>query len=486
MRTMPLARSQRAQQECVYEAAKSLTAIRCGDPVECEWENTWYAGIVTDVPSKGNLAIAYSNGDFEDSVPDTAVRMRHGDAEKRPLPTSSKGRRGDKNPARLTQAANHGDIGLVLQALRDGVDPRAYDEHGYMALHWAASPDEGMPGDTISRRKCIAILAKLCDFDAPDKTTYALRGAQHSVTRNFVGCLKTFAHVGADLRGTVHWAVHTRAHGALRELLRLGVAAPARRDEWEGCTPMMMASAMNDVYCLGLLVETEREGGGEEAVVTAVNAVQANPKLRACPLHHAADAGADTAVSFLLEHNADPTTRNAKGDTAAAVARKRAAAAKPGPNVELYEASLRCASLLDEAVAKAKEQRRAKPSPAAGSGTGRRKVSKAEAAAREAREAAEAEAAAAAAEATAEGMAVDDDDDDDVDDDDVEDEESAMDEGAEAEAAMDEDADLWDRPLGELLELLRPDLPGLEVAAGAAADGAHEHGAATAAATEVS
>ena len=37
---------------------------------------------------------------------------------------------------------------------------------------------------------------------------------------------------------------------------------------------MMMASAMNDVYCLGLLVETEREGGGEEAVFAAVNAVQ--------------------------------------------------------------------------------------------------------------------------------------------------------------------------------------------------------------------
>ena len=240
---------------------------------------------------------------------------------------------------------------------------------------------------------------------------------------------------------------------------------------------MMMASAMNDVYCLGLLVETEREGGGEEAVVTAVNAVQANPKLRACPLHHAADAGADTAVSFLLEPNADPTTRNAKGDTAAAVARKRAAAATTSSMKRHLRAPRRSRR-------QSQEQRRARPSPAACSAPG--DESEAEAAAREAREAAEAEAAAAAAEATAEGMAVDDDDDDDVDDDDVEDEESAMDEGAEAEAAMDEDADLWDRPLGELLELLRLDLPGLEVAAGAAADGAHEHGAATAAATEVS
>jgi ankyrin repeat protein len=82
-------------------------------------------------------------------VPQSAARYRSVPPKRKPL---TKRKRGDKNPEILSEAANAGDIGLVLQALKDGIDPTHFDEYGYMPLHWAASPDEGMPGDTISRR----------------------------------------------------------------------------------------------------------------------------------------------------------------------------------------------------------------------------------------------------------------------------------------------------------------------------------------------
>ena len=356
---MPLASTQHTQHCCVYEAAQALNGIRCGDPVDVEWDKNWYAGIVTDITSKGNLAISYLNGDFEEDVPESAVRIRQAASAGKVPPSTYQNRPKDKDPKRLSQAANQGDIGLMLEALRDGLDPHVYDEFGYTPLHWAASPDEGMPGDTVSRRKCIAVLAKICDVNTPDTTPYGLRGVQHSVSRNFVGCLKTFVHVGADLSGTVNWAVHTRAHAVLRELLRLGVPSVAIKEEWEGCTPFMLASGMNDVYCLKLLVETIGAIGGQAAVRASLNALQAHPKIRASALHHAADAGADTAITFLLEHNADPTTCNAKSEPPLVVARKRAAAAESGPNQVLYAASLRCAEILEDAVSKLRDQQRA-------------------------------------------------------------------------------------------------------------------------------
>ena len=55
---MPLASTQHTQHCCVYEAAQALNGIRCGDPVDVEWDKNWYAGIVTDITSKGNLAIS--------------------------------------------------------------------------------------------------------------------------------------------------------------------------------------------------------------------------------------------------------------------------------------------------------------------------------------------------------------------------------------------------------------------------------------------
>ena len=231
-------------QTCVYTAAQSVSDLRCGDLVDVEWETCWYPGVVTDVPEPGHLAVSYTNGDFEDSVPQNCARLRNIAPKKRPAPPKSK--RGEKNPQRLNDAANAGDIGLVLQALREGCDPRSVDDNGYTPLHWAAGPDEGMPGDTISRRACIAILGKLGDKDAVDKASF--RGVQHTAVRNFVGCLKCFVHVGADLSGTVHWAANAKAHAVLRELLRLGVNHEPSKHEWEGCTPLMLTAAGHDAY----------------------------------------------------------------------------------------------------------------------------------------------------------------------------------------------------------------------------------------------
>ena len=129
-----------------------------------------------------------------------------------------------------------------MQALRSGADPKGYDESGFSPLHWAAAPDEGMPGDTIARRACIAILARLGDVDAPDQTALGLRAVQWCVTKNYVGCIKTFAHVNADLSGTIHWAVSNKAHACVRELMRLGVAAKCHKDLWDGMTPLMLAA----------------------------------------------------------------------------------------------------------------------------------------------------------------------------------------------------------------------------------------------------
>jgi hypothetical protein len=181
--------------------------------------------------------------------------------------------------------------------------------------------------------------------------------------------------------------------GALRELLRIGVRIGANKNEWDGCSPLMLSAAQNDVYGMGMLVDNTHADGGEAAVSRLINMVQLD-KARACALHYAADAAADMCVDFLLERHADPTLRNARGETPLAVAKRRAAAARVGASEEIGEAAVRCVEALEKAMATAKAERRAMPPPAKGTGIGRRKVSKAEAAARDAREAAQAAAAA--------------------------------------------------------------------------------------------
>ena len=168
----------------------------------------------------------------------------------------------------------------LLQLLLDGADPDLL-EGGTTALHWAAGPDEGMPGDTISRRACIAILARVGAMDLRDTSTHAFRPVQHSVVRNFVGCVKVFAHVGADLSGTVHWAANAKAHASLRELLRLGVRFPTKKDEWEGCTPLMLSAAGHDGYGMRILLDATEARGGDAAVVHMVNQTQLGGKLPA-------------------------------------------------------------------------------------------------------------------------------------------------------------------------------------------------------------
>ena len=235
-----------AKQQYVYAAAASMSDLRCGDHVDVEWDGEWFAGVVTDVPTPNDLAVSYTNGDFEDSVPKNVARLRS--FPKRVLPgDEKKGKRKDPQ-TKLRNGANSGDIGLVMEALREGANPHLMDEIGYLPLHWAAGPDEGMPGDTISRRACIALLARLSDKDACDRTSHGMRGVQHAVARNLVGCVKTFHHVGADMQSTVHWAVSQKAHGVLRELLRLGVPINTNKLEWDGCSPLMLAASGNDTY----------------------------------------------------------------------------------------------------------------------------------------------------------------------------------------------------------------------------------------------
>ena len=205
---LPPRQKLRSAQHWVYQQAQQQNGLRCGDLVDVEWDATWYPGTVTDFPDKGTMCVAYTNGDFEDQVPVQAARLRDIPPKKK-LNTKSHGKKA--KTVNLPDAANAGDIGLVLQALREGSDPKGLDEFGYTPLHWAAAPDDGMPGDTIARRACIAILARLGDVDARDKTHLGLRGVQHAVTRNYVGCVKTFAHCNADLQGTIHWAQVTRA-----------------------------------------------------------------------------------------------------------------------------------------------------------------------------------------------------------------------------------------------------------------------------------
>ena len=317
----------KSAQTHVYAAASAQTGLRCGDLVDVEWEATWYPGVVTDIPAPDTLAVSYTNGDFEDSVPQNVARLRDIQPKKKPYQKSHDKRK--KHTVNLSDAANAGDIGLVMQALKEGSDPKGVDDFGYTPLHWAAAPDDGMPGDTIARRACITILARLGDVDARDRTHLGLRGVQHSVTRNFVGCVKAFAHVGADMTATVHWGQHCKSHASLRELLRLGVTSPANKDLWEGCTPLMLAAAQNDTYGMQILLDHQEATRGADAVYSFVNAVQAaGSKLRATALHHAADAAADLCTELLLERGARVEARSSRGETALTVAKRRAAAAE--------------------------------------------------------------------------------------------------------------------------------------------------------------
>lgn len=395
--------SQRKAQQCVYAAAASMSDLRCGDLVDVEWESEWFPGVVTDVPASEELAVSYTNGDFEDSVPSNVVRMRVIPPRKRP----GEDKKGKKvSPSvKLRNGANAGDIGLVMEALRQGADAREHDELGYCALHWAAGPDEGMPGDTISRRACIALLARVGDMDAKDTTHLGLRAVQHSVTKNLVGCVKTFHHVGCSFAGTVHWAVSMKAHGTVRELLRLGVPYTSSKLEWDGCSPLMLAASGNDAYGIHILIDYVRSTKGDAAVAAMIAEVQMG-KLKSSALHYAADHAADSAVKLLLELDADPSLRSARGETALTLVKRRAAEAEQTEAYPILEAALQCKDLLEAALAEQKARKRESNAVVSPSKMiypkGKRKLSKAAMAA-----AAEAEAAAAeAAEREAEEAAV--------------------------------------------------------------------------------
>ena len=326
-----------------------MSDLRCGDLVEVEWESDWYPGVVSDIPTSQELAVNYVNGDFEESVPANAGRLRSFPPRKRPGDDVRKGSRDRKvvAAATLRLGANRGDIGLVMEALGEGADPCTFDDFGYVALHWVAGPDEGMPGDTISRRACVALLSRMmgAQLNVADKTHLGLRGVQHAVVRNLVGCVKTFHYVGADMRSTVHWAVSQKCHGVLRELLALGVTHVTSKAEWDGCSPLMLSASSNDAYGIRLYIDHVRRVQGELAVCPLLTEVQQG-KLRSSPLHYAADAAADSVVELLLELRSNPNARSARGETPVVVARRRAQACeKGGVGTDLIEAAIRCGEI---------------------------------------------------------------------------------------------------------------------------------------------
>ena len=99
--------------------------LRCGDLVEVEWESDWYPGVVSDIPKRQELAVNYVNGDFEESVPASAGRLRSFPLRKRPGDDVRKGSRDRKAvaAAKLRLGGNRGDIGIVMEALAEGADP---------------------------------------------------------------------------------------------------------------------------------------------------------------------------------------------------------------------------------------------------------------------------------------------------------------------------------------------------------------------------
>ena len=104
--------------------------------------------------------------------------------------------------------------------------------------------------------------------------------------------MKAFAHVGADLTGTVHWAQHCKAHACLRDVLRLGVKAQVHRDQWEGCTPLMLAAAQNDTYGMQLLFD-HADGNGDGSLTLEEFSEVRGPAVgaRARAAHPRAPAG---------------------------------------------------------------------------------------------------------------------------------------------------------------------------------------------------
>ena len=109
-------------QQWVYAAAASMGDLRCGDLVEVEWESDWYPGVVSDIPKRQELAVNYVNGDFEESVPASAGRLRSFPLRKRPGDDVRKGSRDRKAvaAAKLRLGGNRGDIGIVMEALAEG------------------------------------------------------------------------------------------------------------------------------------------------------------------------------------------------------------------------------------------------------------------------------------------------------------------------------------------------------------------------------
>jgi len=302
---------------------------------------------VSDIPDAQHFAVMYREGDFEAEVPRESVRL----AARTTPACKSKDRGEAKMPkaqarARLWEASNAGCLMDVIAALREGAGAEDADAHGYTALHWAAGPEEYMPGDTIERRACIALLTRLGAIDRKDSTNLAMAGLHHSIALNLVGCAKTFLHLGADSGGAAHWAASCKSHAALRELLRLGVEGDAVRGEWDGSSPLMLAAAHGDSYGLAIILE-HATTKGDNCVRHLLSQTTAN-KAQATVLHIAADAASELCVELLLELRADPFAINAREETPLQIAKKRRHAFEKAPDAS-RDGAARCCELLEVA-----------------------------------------------------------------------------------------------------------------------------------------
>ena len=248
----------------------------------------------------------------------------------------------------LRDAANAGDAAAVLRLMQEGASASYVDSQGYTPLHWAAGPEDSMPGDTKGRRQCIELLARVSEIDAGDATELSMRAVEHATAHNLVGCLLTLAKVGANLAGTVHWAVNSRAHGVLRELLRMNADADGTSKGWGGCTPLMLAAGHGDIHAMRILL-SHFNALGRGATARSVGNRQAQ---RPCftALHFCAESGFDNCVELLLKYGAPVNAVSSGGATPLQLARKRLETSKGSEERQPVQ---RCCTLLEEAAAAA-------------------------------------------------------------------------------------------------------------------------------------
>ena len=318
-------------------------------------------GVISDRLGQESYCIFYEDGAFEESVPASDIRLLNSFAP--PMLKQNRALGQKRKNELLRDAANAGDAAAVLRLMQEGASASYVDSQGFTPLHWAAGPEDSMPGDTKGRRQCIELLARVSEIDAGDSTALSMRAVEHATAHNLVGCLLTLAKVGANLAGTVHWAVNSRAHGVLRELLRMNADADGASKGWAGCTPLMLAAGHGDIHAMRILL-THFNAIGRGAMVKSVGNRQAQ---RPCytALHFCAESGFDNCIELLLSCGSLVGAVSSGGATPLQLARKRLESTKGKDERQPVQ---RCCALLEAATAAAASAPQPSPSPAAAAG----------------------------------------------------------------------------------------------------------------------